>query len=687
MNKLSDKKELEKKNGQEAVEDEKPSTDGGSRREQTMGAGLPQKRYSSAETETAVLRRPERVDVAGGRFENGRRPNGAVPSAPDIFEMFARKGDAEENAKRERIVNKNRNATEFFNLVGWLSKGNPSTPIPFGVGRGKRQDALPSGLVKPVAREEPEQGASGAGKLPVNNKKHSATKKSGEFWDGYSGDLLERVGAGVVDLNGALYGAADIVDRITVRPFLDLIDPTIRRPFREWADGNYALADDLRRKSDRYKGRTLGEQWKNGDYWDIVGSLGLGLGEALPDAVVAAGTGGVAPAVLGATAAVKKYDNLNRMPETRDMPELQKATNAVTTGAMEALTDKLGGKAMGKEFRNVYKNMERSAVKSDVSKQVSNRIRDMYRKFGILPESVGEGVEEMANQIAENIADYTTGATDEWAPMKGVPESLANGISQGVVFKRLPGMVEKGMDYRSRKRANGNAKPDGLNKADGRDSQADPVPGTDGNGRLLLQQPSRQTDEVILGDGRKLTVNTSGRDVDGMPTDGASADRIYEKMEKIKRGEMDGEVTLEEPGRMLYGDRAVTVDLDRLRGDGKVEVRDENGNSSLADVKDLKPLPVVETMPDGGPRKATSVPGDFIEYQGRKINRDDAADFLVKTQLEIDRLSKSHMKDALIKQMISARIRERKQMMKEIDDLLNSSGMRKNEGGTQPGKE
>lgn len=760
MNKQPDKKELDKKAGNE------PESKGWEEIPAEAGGGEEMAEYDLPEVTVSARR-----EIAGG-IPAEQKPK------PVLGTMFARKGEDEARAARERGMKKNRNMTDFINLLGWLSAGDPQKPLPVPLRRnvpvvpgkedpepsGKKQDGELSGR-KREERVEKEagfgsafaankgqerQGADGhsvprrvrldelytdissggyqkdfgsfardldtpakrrafynalegegrdvgsyadfeadvskdlekiQGEKEVRSYRDGQIKnlyamtggrpqdfpgfrkrmddpenwegfyneavargldlgeyddfvanlsglnkkqeKPEDFWDGYIGDTLERSGARALDLGAAIVSAGDIVDRVAIRPFLDEETPATERPLRKRADKLYRLSDELRQKSDRYNGETLVDQWTKGKYADFLGNLGLGLGEALPDAaLVAAIKGAAAPVIIGASA-VKKYDDLNRMPETKDMPEWQKAVNAIATGGVEALVEKLGGKVAGKQVRELYKNVEKSVVKRDVSKQVTNWLEDVYRKLGILPESIGKGVEEMAARIGENIADYATGVTEEWNPMKGVEDRFVNGVAEGLIYPRRPGTPGANVD----KSANRKTK-EGVKSSD--------VPKTDAN-------PS---------------------------------DRIREKMEEINRGEMDGEITVKEPGRMLYDDKAVTVALDRSRRDGKVEIRDENGNLSLVDVKDLKPSHVVENMPDRSPRKAGGVADDVIEYQGRKINRDDAADFVEKLQAEIDRLSRGLPKDAQTRKLMTPKIRELKQIRQEVGGLLKPSGVR-----------
>lgn len=739
MNKQPDKKELDKKAGNE------PESKGWDEIPAEAGGGEEMAEYDLPEVTVSARR-----EIAGG-IPAEQKPK------PVLSTMFARKGEDEARAARERGMKKNQNMTDFINLLGWLSAGDPQKPLPVPLRRNvpepsgrKREERVEKeaafGSAFAANKGQERQGAAGhsvPGRVrldelyadggyqkdfgsfardldtpakrrafynalegqgrdvgsyadfeadvskdlekiqgekevrsyrdeqikdlyamtggrpqdfpgfrermddPENwegfyneavargldlgeyddfvanlsglNKKQEVPE---DFLDGYLGDVLERSGARALDLGAAIVSAGDIVDRVAIRPFLDEETPAAERPLRKRADKLYRLSDELRQKSDRYKGETLVDQWTKGKYADFLGNLGLGLGEALPDAaLVAAIKGAAAPVIVGASV-VKKYDELNRMPETKDMPERQKVMNAIATGGVEALVEKLGSKVAGKQVRELYKNVKKSVVKRDVSKQMTNWLEDVYRKLGILPESIGKGVEEMAARIGENIADYATGVTEEWNPMKGVEDRFLNGVAEGLIYPRRPGTSGGNVD----KSANRKAK-EGVKSSD--------VPKTDAN-------PS---------------------------------DRIREKMEEINRGEMDGEITVKEPDRMLYHDKAVTVALDRSRRDGKVEIWDENGNLSLVDVKDLKPSQIVENMPDRSPRKAGGVADDVIEYQGQKINRDDAADFVEKLQAEIDRLSRGLPKDAQTKKLMTPKIRELKQIRQEIGGLLKPSGV------------
>lgn len=285
-------------------------------------------------------------------------------------------------------------------------------------------------------------------------KKETAQKNEHKpgFWNTYLGDLIERLGASVYQFNGDLYNLADKTDKFLTKidPIGGIVEDLIKRNWeqkhpgekyktwlRQQADNTYNYADILRQRSDRYSGKDYMELAKEGDYGGMVGEVFLTASESLTQSLVAMAGGGWGLALTGATAGVQKYDQLDKDPVTKDMPEAMKVYNSVSTGIFNALFEKLGDAAIGREFRSLIFRHGADDAKKIIRTNLENWLDGMFKKYGVLWMPVSEGIEEVATQISENITNYCTGATDEWNPTDGAFDSFVYGAAGGTQFSMV----------------------------------------------------------------------------------------------------------------------------------------------------------------------------------------------------------------------------------------------------------
>lgn len=273
------------------------------------------------------------------------------------------------------------------------------------------------------------------------------------FWNTYGGDTLEKLGAGTVNLQGNMYSAADKAYNFVLRPWVNLFrdDDGSDSWLKNQAGNSYAYSDELRKRSDRYNGENFIELWKNGDYTGAVGDIFLQASENLPRSLAVMLSGGAGLAVSGVSAAVNKYDELDEMPESKDLPECQKIINAISTGMFEALFDKLATKSMESVLKSVYSKNGKEAGEKIVKEGFRGFLRDSYKKYGVLLEPVAEGIEETATQIAENATDYVTGVSKKFNLMDGSLESFVYGVAgkaQSLGGAAVPPLVKRKVEGR-----------------------------------------------------------------------------------------------------------------------------------------------------------------------------------------------------------------------------------------------
>ncbi|WP_320974177.1 hypothetical protein, partial [Dysgonomonas capnocytophagoides] len=284
------------------------------------------------------------------------------------------------------------------------------------------------------------------------------------FWNSYTGDFIEKAGVGTAKFGASIYSALDHFNNVVLKPYevssktnTDLSDsPALKQVLDEmgvpenerglsdgksWmkrqADNAYQYADTLNERSNRYNGKSFKELWKEGDYKGAVGDVFLQASESLAQSLAAMFGGTPGLILTGVSAGTNKYDELDKMPETKDLPEFQKIINAVSTGTFESLIEKLGSVPIGKWLKGLYSKFSKDVAEKTIKNGFENYLSKIYKKYGILIAPVGEGIEEASSQIAENATDYCTGVTNELNLLDGVPESFVYGAGGGAQFSTV----------------------------------------------------------------------------------------------------------------------------------------------------------------------------------------------------------------------------------------------------------
>lgn len=306
-----------------------------------------------------------------------------------------------------------------------------------------------------------------AGLVEPSRSNEGVAEKKGGFWDSYFGDMVERMGAGLYMLNGSLWSATD-----KLHQFLKWTNPVVSFPnellnkyrevksgktkswMQEQAENGYHYAQVLRERSDRYEGKDYSQLLNEGDYGGMFGEVFLTASESFPQSLVAALGGGAGLVLTGVATGAQRYDELDAMPETKDLPEFEKALNAVSYGVFEAMFEKLGDALVGKTLKNVYKLRPHKEVESVVQDELTAWMDKQFKRYGVLWMPVSEGVEEVATQVADNITDYCTGVSKEWKPLEGCFDAFVYGAAGGMQFSAVgaPGAAINFYNKRKSKR-------------------------------------------------------------------------------------------------------------------------------------------------------------------------------------------------------------------------------------------
>lgn len=239
-------------------------------------------------------------------------------------------------------------------------------------------------------------------KVVQEQPKEAEQPREGGFWNTYLGDTIEKIGAGLQNFSANTYGLLDkgarkINDLVgdTRGAHTDATGKAQSGFFGEVGKAAKESVTDLRAKSDRYKGKNFVELWKD-DKAAAVGDVFLQASESLPQSLMAAFTGPLGIASIGATVANEKYDQLDE--NNPNMGESQKMLNALLTGTAEAGSEYLGSVPVGKWLKGMYSKMGAKAAEEQLQKGLTGWIGTNAKKLGVLFPPVAEGVEEIASQ-------------------------------------------------------------------------------------------------------------------------------------------------------------------------------------------------------------------------------------------------------------------------------------------------
>ena len=297
-------------------------------------------------------------------------------------------------------------------------------------------------------------------------------KKEEQGWTSYAGDLAENLAAGGLNF---LSGAANLSDKIvknkdrvldalsiptlptsvTEAVTTSLLTPMGLTPIlstatylKENKDAIKAAADDMSKKAVRYRDeqgnqKDFTQLWKEGDYTGAVGDIFLQATQSLPVSLMAAGTGGLGLAAIGAVGASEKYDELN--DNNPDIGETAKVLNAVLTGVSEAASESVSSILGSKVIMPIIRQFGKPAGSVVIKRGLEDAVTAFAQKYGLAIAPFAEGVEEWANQIAQNTIDKVSGVDPDRDVTEGALQAFVYGAAGGAQFSALGGAL-KGAD-------------------------------------------------------------------------------------------------------------------------------------------------------------------------------------------------------------------------------------------------
>ena len=331
------------------------------------------------------------------------------------------------------------------------------------------QDMLKGVSEKYEVSEKPEEFKTPTEGVVSEQTPESTTPESPEEIQkkkgSYVGDLLERIGAGAIDIATSGPKQLKFAERIMDVPrdivkkelsllgikedkaeqisqYIPFLKPAVigdavkvssniwdkiekTEPFQNLEK----KAEELRESSARYD-ETISELVKNKEYKKAIGASFLSAAESFPLTVTAMFGGPVGLAAIGSYSAGAQYDEI----ASTDMTETSKIANALLNGGLEIATERLGTANYGGLIKSLYKEAGKEIAEDAVKKGLKSWFVNMFKKFGIYTAPVGEGIEEAVNQMGSNITARITGEDANRPLLANVFDAAASGVASGTVF-------------------------------------------------------------------------------------------------------------------------------------------------------------------------------------------------------------------------------------------------------------
>lgn len=267
----------------------------------------------------------------------------------------------------------------------------------------------------------------------------STKKQGGEKGDWWTQDLADKLNEGSSNIFGGVLGwigeGEDLINKgissattaITGKEY-DIQPQT--GWFAQAANYFKQDAEESRQAVNRFDGKSIGEQLENKEYGSFASQILLEGASSLPTSIGMM----VAPQVfIPATIASSSNNKYDELKERDDLSTTAKLTNAVTTGVIEAATERIGSIPVGGWLKSLYFKGAETGTKV-FKKTLMDEVTKLYKRYGLLLAPVGEGVEEAVGKAGENFTDWVTGVTNELDLTKGTGEAFAFWIRWWCIF-------------------------------------------------------------------------------------------------------------------------------------------------------------------------------------------------------------------------------------------------------------
>jgi len=181
---------------------------------------------------------------------------------------------------------------------------------------------------------------------------------------------------------------------------------------------------------ERYESSGIVDNIQKGNYGDAFELLGSSIVESAPVSIaMMMGGATLAPAELAAisTAGFLEQNREQLGEENPDMPEIEKTVKALGMSAAETVFSAIGTGTIGQVYKDIVKKEGVEVGKNIFRDGLVQAYKGALTKYGAPIGLLGEGIEEAATQITQNVLSNKP-------TFEGVADAFVTGAGSGVVF-------------------------------------------------------------------------------------------------------------------------------------------------------------------------------------------------------------------------------------------------------------
>lgn len=294
-----------------------------------------------------------------------------------------------------------------------------------------------------------ENGSSGSLNLrPISEWQEEQDKKSedkkGFFWDSFMGGM-NRLNTAITSIPEGLYtlaaapqnAIADLLGlpedhslRVSSEGFKEYVG--IKNPARDLylEEGKKIKERKDTFIKENYESGSVYENIKKGNYSDAFDLTGSSILESAPisGAIMASGGAfGMTATAAGTTVALTQPQIDELREKYPDKSEFELTRMGVTMAAAESVFSSVNAGTVGQMYKDIIKKEGAAVGKEVFKKGLAEMYKKALKKYGFVAGAVGEGVEEVATQMTQNL-------TEGVDIMQGVPDAFIVGMASGATM-------------------------------------------------------------------------------------------------------------------------------------------------------------------------------------------------------------------------------------------------------------